>query len=701
VRHALQFARVSTCLLAVGTGLLTQAHSAPAAEKPASSRKITAEPEAILQLAHVGPVQAVAFSPNGLLVASGGDDGAVKIWEARSGTILRSLTGHARGVTDVIFSPDGTLLLTAGRDRYARLWNVSTGALNRTLGRHTEYLTALAYAPDGKTAATAGGGAGDGRPSDEVAVWDLSTGARLRTIDTPERVHSLSYTADGTSLYSAGGKVQNGKSTAFVRSWDVKTGKERTAFRADGPTIESLTISPGATIAAGGAADGTLWIWDLAGGQLRQRLAAHARTINAVAFAADSRTIATAGDDGVLALWDTFTGKLKRRLKTPDTQVMAVAFSADGKRLATGTLEPDENSGGARVWDAKSGGLKWAKAGRGVRIDAVALSQDGKHLATGGDDGPVRVWDLRELLVRRLREPHTAPPRTPVRGVAFSTDGKTLASTRGDHQVELWDRRSWRLTRRLGDEMTDVRALTFSPDGSVVSCGGKMGLQPLVHWNVETGITARRQMGPSQVFAVAYSPDGKWVAAGCPRGATVWDAETADQRQFLSHPAPHVAALAFTPDGKTLATAGGETVRVWDVARGGLTRELTGHTEQVDAVAISPDGRQRRARPDDPRLGRAHRWAASRADRPHRRRDPTALRAGRAAGKRRRRWYRPVLERLRREAAGHPLGAAHHGAGRYLHTLAGVHAGRLLRGRGRKPLRALASRRHALPGPQV
>ncbi|MGV3721687.1 MAG: WD40 repeat domain-containing protein, partial [Actinomycetota bacterium] len=133
MRHALQFARVSTCLLAVGTGLLTQAHSAPATEKPASSRKIIAEPEAILQLAHVGPVQAVAFSPSGLLVASGGDDGAVKIWEARSGTILRSLPGHARGVTDVIFSPDGTLLLTAGRDRYARLWNVSTGALLRTL----------------------------------------------------------------------------------------------------------------------------------------------------------------------------------------------------------------------------------------------------------------------------------------------------------------------------------------------------------------------------------------------------------------------------------------------------------------------------------------------------------------------------------------------------------------------------------------
>lgn len=591
MRHALQFARVSTCLFAVGTALLTQAHPAPAAEKSAPSRKVAAEPEAILQLAHVGPVQAVAFSPDGLLVASGGADGAVKIWEARSGSVLRSLPAHARGVTELLFSPDGTELLTAGRDRYARRWSVSTGALLRTLGRHAEYLTALAYAPDGKTAATAGGGLSNDGAVDEVAVWDLSSGARLRTIITPERVHSLSYTRDGATLYSAGGRVQNGKSSAFIRSWDARTGKERAAFRADGPEIETLTLSPGATVAAGGAADGTLWSWDLTGGQLQHRIVAHPRTINAVAFSADSRTIATAGDDGTLGLWDAFTGKLKRRLKTPGTQVLSVAFSVDGKRLATGTQEPDANSGGTRVWDARSGGLKWAKAGRGVRIDAVGLSQDGRHLATGGDDGPVRVWNLRELLVRRLREPHTAPPRSPVRGVAFSVDGKTLASTRGDHQVELWDRRTWRLTRRLGDEMTDVRALTFSPDGSVVSCGGKMGLQPLVHWNVETGITARRQMGPSQVFAVAYSPNGKWVAAGCPRGATVWDAETADERHFLSHPGPHVAALAFTPDGKTLATVGGETVRVWDVTRGALLHELKGHTEPADAVAVSPDGR--------------------------------------------------------------------------------------------------------------
>jgi len=584
-------------LAALGAGLVTvsppiSATAAPGARPPdAKNGKPTVEPEAILQLAHVGPVQAVTFSPNGQLVASGGDDGAVKIWETRSGLVMRNLTGHARGVTDVVFLADGVRLLTAGRDRRARLWNVSTGALLRTMTHHTEYLTAVACAPDGNTAATAGGSFVDGRLVDEVAIWDLTSGVSTRTIAVPERVHSLSYTGDGVSLYSAGGRVQNGKSSAFVRSWDPRTGKERTSFRVDGPAIETLTISPGATFAAGGAADGTLWSWDLAGGQLRHRIAAHARNINAVAYSSDSRTVATAGDDGTLALWDAFNGKLKRRLKTPGTQVLAVAFSADGKRLATGTLEPDTNSGGTRVWDAKSGDLKWAKAGRGIRIDAVALSQDGRQLATGGDDGPVRVWDLRELFVRRLREPHTEPPRTPVRGVAFSSDGKTMGSTRGDHQVELWDRRSWRLIRRLGDDMSDVRALTFSPDGTLVSCGGKMGLQPLVHWSVETGAAARRQMGPNQVFAVTYSSDGKWVAAGCPRGASIWDADTADERHFLSHPGPHVAALAFGPDGKTIATAGGNTVRVWDVTGGGLRYELVGHSELVQAVAISPDGR--------------------------------------------------------------------------------------------------------------
>jgi WD40 repeat protein len=97
-------------------------------------------------------------------------------------------------------------------------------------------------------------------------------------------------------------------------------------------------------------------------------------------------------------------------------------------------------------------------------------------------------------------------------------------------------------------------------------------------------------MGPDQVYSVAYSPDGKWVAAGCPRGARIWNAETADERQVLRQEGSYVADVAFSPDSRTLATGGGNTVRLWNVETGAARQILTGSTDQVDAVAVSPDG---------------------------------------------------------------------------------------------------------------
>jgi WD40 repeat protein len=117
-----------------------------------------------------------------------------------------------------------------------------------------------------------------------------------------------------------------------------------------------------------------------------------------------------------------------------------------------------------------------------------------------------------------------------------------------------------------------------------------MGLQPLIQWDATTGMVLRRQMGPDRIYSVAYSPDGKWVAAGCPRGARIWSADTGDERQVLRQPAPHVADVAFSPDSRTLATAGGNTVGLWHVETGASRQTLTGPSDQLDAVAISPDG---------------------------------------------------------------------------------------------------------------
>jgi hypothetical protein len=119
----------------------------------AARRAKSIEPFLILR-GHVGTVRSVTFSPDGKMIASGSDDKTVKIWDAATGTILRSLRGHSGTVTSVFFSPDGKTLISSGKDKTVRVWDAATGeALQRSPGVSCEG-TPAAFSPDGKTLAT-------------------------------------------------------------------------------------------------------------------------------------------------------------------------------------------------------------------------------------------------------------------------------------------------------------------------------------------------------------------------------------------------------------------------------------------------------------------------------------------------------------------------------------------------------------------
>jgi RNA polymerase sigma factor (sigma-70 family) len=636
----------------------------PAAERPAEGearREGTDRygdplpPGALLRLGtvrlrHGLGVYSVAFSPDGRLLASTGGDGAVRLWDAATGRLVREVARRPqREMNFAVFSPDGKLLACGGpQDRGPTnpphsmpvfVHEVATGKLVHRLDGHGPSLCAAAFAPDGKTLAA---GTDDG----VVLLWDVSSGKKLRGLKSGG-ANTLAFSPDGKLLACGGGRsnwggtplkpypgggdvcvwdVASGQelhrlakeqrkvtAVAFsgdgkllasasedqtVRLWDLATGKERRQFvhdmtgRAAYGGVTALALARRGTLLATGGADDVIRLWDTAAGQELRRLTGHHWWVVGLSLSPDGKTLASAGWDGTVRLWDVTTGREVLPSREHQNSVHA-GPTPDGKRLVTACHDAT-----VRVWDRATGRCRLTLRGVTDGVHVFAVAPDGKSLATGGNDMAVRVWDLGTGQVVRTLTGHKKDGKDgSVAALAFSPDGKLLVSA-GSHDktVIFWDAATGKELRRV--TQTGVSQVAFSPDGKTLAAGGWDGTARL--WDVVAG-SELRVMKPAPepgarekgiVDTVAFSPDGALLAVAGHDGAiSVWDTATGEERQRLRGHDHVVWSVAFSPDGKLLASGGLDmTVRLWEVATGKEVHRLTGHSGWVLSVAFLPDG---------------------------------------------------------------------------------------------------------------
>jgi WD40 repeat protein/uncharacterized protein YjbI with pentapeptide repeats len=561
---------------------------------------------------HTAALNTITYSPDGMTLASSGDDGSVKLWDSASHRLIASLEQHKGGVRSVAFSADGKTLTSAGDDGSVKLWDSSSHRLIASLEQHEGLVFSVAFSADGKTLASAGE---DGT----VKLWDSTSHRLIASLEHHKGVvFSVAFSADGKTLASAG-------EDGTVKLWDSTSHRLIASLKHHKVEVFSVAFSAdGKTLASAGR-DGSVKLWDSSSHRLIASLGRHEGLVFSVAFSADGKTLASAGEDGSVNLWDSTSHRLIASLEQHIGSVRCVAFSADGRTLASAggdgsvklrdrvsqrliaLLEQDNcwlltvafsadgktfaNAGGdgsVRLWDRASHRLIASSERHNGLVSSVAFSADGKTLASAGSDGSVKLWDSTSQGLIASLEQHKGM----VFSIAFSADGKTLASAGGDGSVKLWDNASHRLIASLEQHKGLVFSAAFSADGKTLASGSGDGSVKL--WDSASHrLIASLEQHKGWVRSVAFSADGKTLAsAGDDGSVKLWDNTSHRLIASLEQHGGPVFSVAFSPDGKTLASAGGDrSVKLWDSASYRLIASLEQHKGLVFSVAFSTDGK--------------------------------------------------------------------------------------------------------------
>jgi WD40 repeat protein len=570
----------------------------------------------VWQKPHAGPARRAVFTPKGDQVLSGGDDKAIRIWNAADGKQIKALANPEGTITQLGISADGARIASAGSDKSAKVWTLADGKVVATIAVGGP-VQCLALSPNGQRIAVSLAGGKDA----SIRIYDVALGRELEQLaDHAGSVTSLAFQGDNRTLIT-------GALDKTARILDVPV---LTALPAHAAGKTYLQFHNTGTQLLTGGADKIVKLWDLAKQAPLKTFGPLADAIRAVAYSKDYTQIAAAAGN-VVKVWNIADGKELTTLTHP-APVLSLSFSQDKTRIATGAADKQ-----TRLWEVATGrelqffaqadpveaalvapsGVIASAAGKQIQLEtpsivrviaadaspvyALAMLPANTHVLTAGADKSVKMWNLATGANDRTFAGATAP----LKAVAVAKNGLLLAAAGADRMVRIYQVAD---AKEIGAVTTggEVRTLGFTPNNLALLAG--VGDKTLRAWATPFApgqpsppefmqpVQSYNAAEPIQELALA-ADNATVYSAGLDSAIHVWKLASPTPTRNFPHP-NNVDSVAFQPKGALLASGGHDgKVRLFDLVKNAQVKEITAHVDKnvqntIYTVAFSADGQQ-------------------------------------------------------------------------------------------------------------
>ncbi len=555
-------------------------------------------------------VLALAFSPSGEWIATGHEDGSVKVWDVQHGNCITQVARAARvhfmkRINQLAFSPDSQCLAASGTDDYViDVWNPETGIHLTRLGnpelrfRGCSFAGAVAFSQDSRLLACANppddverltSGYWTIEPErDVIAVWDVSRGERITQLtDYTKYLSALSFSACGNFLVAS----SDGDALSALTVWDTEHWQVEKAEQTYGGHQLTPAYSTAGTMRVAAVSDTHVTLWDaVCHEKLNTYQTPYGDETRRWSFSGSEFALATTHE---LSVWTVGNHRPHTvAYNSHPDYLSSLAFSADGETLVAEYPFPE---GTFRCWDVvthsqtprvfKLPGEKHCLYASGSgQLHTTSVEGNSIKVREFGNDMPIAECGIKE--------------RPRYLAVAFSDTAQQITYGDSDKNLYVWDIAREEIIRTFTVSESNVAFITFSPNGKYLASGQEIGYYRL--WDIARGEEIQA-FHSHQIEHIAFAPCGNVIGAEAEKKFILWDIESSKILLTIPKPDGYVywwqGGIAFSPCGGYLATGlervagmASAPIKLWNTATGENVATFEGHLTHILSLAFSPDG---------------------------------------------------------------------------------------------------------------
>jgi WD40 repeat protein len=558
--------------------------------------------ETVVQAGHYASVEAVAWSHDGKLVATGSNDKTIILWRSSDGRQIRTLTGSSSGVSSIEFNKLDTSLLSITRDGKIYIWNIITEEIKKTFAIQDTSFICASFSPDGTRIVA-------GTEKYGITIWDIASGNKIQQLKAIpedlvaqqnyeyEDIKSVEYSSDGKFIVAGAGDQ-----TAIV--WNAENGKEFAKLKhANSSCSGCLTkafFTPDNKYVVSAYSD-SIQIFDWKARKLILQMSNAEGSFDDLALSPDGR-YASVIQYGRTEVWDINAGKHIFGTGSYESKNTSASFSPDGNYLVIGNEKRM-----AEIWRLSDGKKMVTLKGYLNQLDEkilnnsymywvalvheTKLSPDNKYIAIGNTGNNAKLIDFYTGRIHKTLKGHNGM----VISLSFSNDGKFLVTGGVDGKAILWNVETGEVVKEFEfpDKALAIFSVDISPDNKLIATSDWAG--EIVIWDIASGhvLKAMSPHGGNSSIHIKFSANGLYIiSAGLDRKLKLIEIDTGEEVRTFTGNTDLVTSINLHPKEDKIITAGRDnTIRVWDFYSGLQTLKINAHQRGAYSARFDSTGK--------------------------------------------------------------------------------------------------------------